>query len=458
MSGPRPFDAADPGTDEATWLLDPRWDTVPSTSAADLVAPFEQVVVLAPHPDDESLGPGGVLAAAAAAGIPTHVVLASDGERSHPQGSTDPAALAAVRREEVAAAVAHLGASVELHRLALPDGGLADHVETMAAAVVDLVGDRLALVLAPWREDGHPDHHAAADAACLVERTTQAQVALVPVWLWHWATPDELPWDQLELVDLGPAELRAKAAAVASHRSQVEPLGPGHGDGVLLGQHVRVRFERVVETIIRTTPLPRVPREDGSWERGAAFDAMYAADDDPWDFGSWYERRKRALTLAVLAKERYGRVLDLGCATGELTHGLAGRADAITAVDLSESALEMARARPPARSAPQVRWVQGECPDVLRELLETGEAYDLVVLSEIGYFLTGSELLSTLRSVRRLLADGGELVLVHWSHPTTDIPLDGVAVHAQVRSVLGEPRVAYRDADVLLDVYGGQVR
>ncbi len=109
-----------------------------------------------PPPRRREPRPGGVLAAAAAAGIPTHVVLASDGERSHPQGSTDPAALAEVRREEVAAAVAHLGASVELHRLALPDGGLADHVETMAAAVVDLVGDRLALVLAPWREDGHP--------------------------------------------------------------------------------------------------------------------------------------------------------------------------------------------------------------------------------------------------------------------------------------------------------------
>lgn len=458
MSGPRPFDPAEPGTDEATWLLDPRWEDVPSTSAADLVAPFEQVVVLAPHPDDESLGPGGVLAAASAAGLAVHVVLACDGERSHPHGSYDPAAVAALRRDEVAAAVGHLGASVRLHRLGLPDGGLSQHVEAMTAAVAGLVGERLTLVLAPWREDGHPDHHATADAACAVERATGAQVALMPVWLWHWGTPDDLPWDQLELVDLGPVELAAKSAAIASHRSQVEPLGPGRGDEALLGPHVRARFERVVETIIRTTPLPRVPHEDGSWERGAAFDAMYAADDDPWHFGSWYERRKRALTLAVLAQERYDRVLDLGCATGELTHGLAGRAGAITAVDLSESALEMARARPPARSSPRVRWVQGECPDVLRELVDEGFRHDLVVLSEIGYFLTGSELLSTLRSVLRLRADGGELVLVHWRHPTQDIPLDGEAVHAQVRAVLGEPRVAYRDADVLLDVYGGQVR
>ncbi|WP_252976179.1 hypothetical protein [Janibacter melonis] len=98
--------------------------------------------------------------------------------------------------------------------------------------------------------------------------------------------PDELPWDQLELVDLGPAELRAKAAAVASHRSQVEPLGPGHGDGVLLGPHVRVRFERVVETIIRTTSL-RVPARTGRERRGLRRDVR---------------RRRRPVGLRVLVR------------------------------------------------------------------------------------------------------------------------------------------------------------
>jgi hypothetical protein len=85
--------------------------------------------------------------------------------------------------------------------------------------------------------------------------------------------------------------------------------------------------------------------------------------------------------------------------------------------------------------------------------------FDLVVLSEVGYFLTPLHLLETLRLVRARLAPGGEVVLVHWRHPTYAIPLDGPAVHEQARSALGDLplRSRYEDADLLLDVLGGPV-
>ena len=82
--------------------------------------------------------------------------------------------------------------------------------------------------------------------------------------------------------------------------------------------------------------------------------------------------------------------------------------------------------------------------------------FDLVVLSEVGYFLTGAQLLGALRHARRALRPGGEILLCDWTHPTKDIPLDGMLVHRQAATALGLPRrVALIDQDFVVDVYGG---
>ena len=93
----------------------------------------------------------------------------------------------------------------------------------------------------------------------------------------------------------------------------------------------------------------------------------------------------------------------------------------------------------------------GRAPDDVPE-----GRFDLVMLSEVGYFLTPIELLETLRVVWSRLVPGGEVVLVHWRHPTDAIPLDGPAVHEQARSALAvlPLRARYEDGDVLLDVLG----
>jgi hypothetical protein len=77
------------------------------------------------------------------------------------------------------------------------------------------------------------------------------------------------------------------------------------------------------------------------------------------------------------------------------------------------------------------------------------------VLSEVGYFLTPLELLSTLRRAEAALGAQGELVLCHWQHPTEDIPLDGALVHEQAATSLGLPlRASYVDDDVRVEVWG----
>jgi LmbE family N-acetylglucosaminyl deacetylase/SAM-dependent methyltransferase len=439
----------DPGTPEPTWLADPRWAGRPVVDLDALPERYAELVVVAAHPDDETLAVGALVAAAHRRGVPVRVVVATAGEASHPEATAwTPQQLAGVRRDEVAEAVERLAPGATVEHLDLPDGGLDGHEDRLA----DLLADRCrtdTLLLAPWSADGHPDHDAAGRAASTAAQRTGAAVCHYPIWLWHWGSPDDLPWPQVHLVEPSVDDLRCKEDALAAHRSQSEPLGPARGDEPVVTAPVLRRARRLVETLIAepgTLPV-RDPRHEA--DRARPFDEMFDDSPDPWGFhGSFYEARKRALTLSLLGQERYARVLEIGCATGVLTRDLAARADEVVAMDLSARALEEARREAPGT----VRWVEGAAPDDVPD-----GPVDLVVLSEVGYFLRPTEWLETLRVVRDRLAPGGEVVLVHWRHPTSGIPLDGPAVHAQAATALADlgHRAAYADADLLADVWGG---
>ncbi len=95
MTDPVPFRHTDAGTDESRWLGDPRWALAPVLDVPALAAKHDELLVLAAHPDDETLGAGGLVAMAARAGMPVRVVVATDGEGSHPDASVwDPERLA----------------------------------------------------------------------------------------------------------------------------------------------------------------------------------------------------------------------------------------------------------------------------------------------------------------------------------------------------------------------------
>lgn len=445
MSTPPVFRHSEPGTSEAAWLLDTRWEAVPALAPEAVLEGCDSLLVLAAHPDDESLGAAGLIAAAGRAGLPAVVIVASSGEQSHPRAtawSVDD--LGRARRAEARRAVEGLAADNRLVQLAVPDGRVSEHEGEIAAAASPFVGPRT-LVLAPWSRDGHPDH----DAVGRVAARLGARVWEYPVWAWQWADGDVLPWERLRQVPLDVELVTAKRTAIEAHGTQTTPLGPGEGDAPVLGPHVRARFERLVETYVVPADEP-VPSPSRS-ERAETFDELLG-DGDPWDLDGWYERRKRAVTLAALGRERYDRVLDLGCATGRLTADLAARAGHVTAVDVSQAALDRARAHVPD---PHVEWLRGELPGVLDEV--SGSPFDLVVISEVGYFLRGDEWLATVRGARRLLADGGEIVLCHWRHPTTGIPLDGPLAHRQAHAMLDLPlRVRHEEPDLLLSVHGGR--
>ncbi|QIM21881.1 bifunctional PIG-L family deacetylase/class I SAM-dependent methyltransferase [Phycicoccus sp. HDW14] len=450
------FHHDDPGTPEPTWLTDARWTGRPVLDLDALAARFDRLVVAAAHPDDETLAVGALAAAAHRRGADVRVVVASAGEASHPEATTwTPLELARVRRAEVAEAVGHLAPGAPVEHLDLPDGRLAEH----EARLADLLAERCGpdtLLVAPWTADGHPDHDALGRAAVVAAARTGATPAHYPLWLWHWGGPDDLDWSRVHVVEPTLDDLARKERALAAHRSQTEPLGPATGDGPVVTGPVLARARRVVETLLAepgTLPVlgGRDPDDPDRTDvdRARPFDAMFDGSADPWGFdGSFYEARKRAMTAALLGRERYRRVLEIGCATGVLTRDLAERADDLVAMDVSPRALEQARHDAPAH----VRWVLGAAPDGVPD-----ERFDLVVLSEVGYFLTPTDWLETLRVVRDRLSDGGEVVLVHWRHPTEGIPLDGPTVHAQATTALADlgHRAGHADADVLADVWGG---
>ncbi|GJE62762.1 Ubiquinone biosynthesis O-methyltransferase, mitochondrial [Methylobacterium trifolii] len=138
------------------------------------------------------------------------------------------------------------------------------------------------------------------------------------------------------------------------------------------------------------------------------FKGMYATDSDPWRFAtSAYERDKYAATLAALPRAHYTSALDVGCSIGVFTRQLCPRCDAVLGLDVVPSVLDAARVRcadrPNARF--QLAAVPGEWPD---------GRFDLIVISEVAYYLDRADLARLVARVGSALLPGGDVVLVHW--------------------------------------------
>ena len=162
------------------------------------------------------------------------------------------------------------------------------------------------------------------------------------------------------------------------------------------------------------------------------FDDVYRANTDPWAFEtSPYERAKYAATIAALPQERYANAFEIGCSIGVLSELLAQRCDHLLSVDASELPLETARKRLVAY--PQVTVMQLSVPEGFPD-----DQFDLIVVSEVGYYLS----LDDLKRLRQLLVDhlttGGHLLLVHWTPVVPDYPLTGDQVHEQFLEIAGQ--------------------
>jgi LmbE family N-acetylglucosaminyl deacetylase len=212
-------------------------------SAEEYLRGFDRLVVVAPHPDDDVLGCGGTLAAAAATGLDAVVVYVTDGSASHVGSeSYPPARLRDVREREARAALLALGVGSEPRFLRIADGTVAgldaDENDAIVAAIADAADATVkALVLGPWLRDHHADHVA---VAALVRRacahrpkTTLLEYA---IWLDELGSEADRPrgGEAVEITLDAGAHAGAKAAALAEHRSQLGALITDAGSAFVL--------------------------------------------------------------------------------------------------------------------------------------------------------------------------------------------------------------------------------
>lgn len=153
------------------------------------------------------------------------------------------------------------------------------------------------------------------------------------------------------------------------------------------------------------------------------FDALYSADPDPWKFEtSDYEASKYAATLAALPRSRYRSAFEVGGSIGVLTEKLAARCDELLSIDVSSIAQQKAIHR--CRFLPQVRFQIMNFPHE-----RPSQSFDLVLLSEVGYYWCWQDLRLAQQRILQLLQPGGHLFLVHWTQDAPDYPLRGDQVH-----------------------------
>ncbi|MET1025064.1 MAG: class I SAM-dependent methyltransferase [Pseudoxanthomonas sp.] len=189
--------------------------------------------------------------------------------------------------------------------------------------------------------------------------------------------------------------------------------------------------------------------EQSTIQAAAYFEDIHA-DVDPFGYRSrWYEARKRQVLLATLPRPRFARAWELGCSNGELTAALSSRCASLLATDISANAVRLARERTHGLAGVHVQRMSHPAQ------WPTGN-FELIVMSEVGYYMTPAALADTVDRLRDALEPGGILVACHWLHPFAEAPQDGRQVHAYLAETLGvAPLCGYEDRDFLLEAWGG---
>ena len=209
----------------------------------------QPVLVLAPHPDDESLGCGGLIAECRAQGRDVGVVVLTDGAASHPRSREYPAwRLAALRMAEARAAIATLGlAEDRIVFLGLPDGGSplkGKRLDQAAARVVkQALAWRVGTICTTWLHDPHRDHRSAYRIGQRAAREVGARLFCYPVWGWTVPADAWLPATPVRGARLDiTGHLAVKQRAIACHRSQLTDLIRDDPQGFRLSADVLAIF------------------------------------------------------------------------------------------------------------------------------------------------------------------------------------------------------------------------
>ncbi|MBM7061894.1 PIG-L family deacetylase [Pseudomonas sp. UL073] len=241
------------GTPLRAWHASRRLDSVAPISAAELVGEHQRAVIVAPHPDDEVLGCGGLLQRLVGLKRRLMLISVTDGSAAYP-GSLRWSAerLSIIRPQESTEALRRLG--VPLNETQWIHGGFPDSaVAAHEARLVQFLGTYLQpsdVLFTPWRGDGHTDHEAVARACVAAARAVGASVHEVPIWAWHWAQPEDqrLPWERARKLELDLWTQARKRHAIQAFASQTQG-DPERGIEPILSPIVLERLQQSFEVI-----------------------------------------------------------------------------------------------------------------------------------------------------------------------------------------------------------------
>lgn len=158
------------------------------------------------------------------------------------------------------------------------------------------------------------------------------------------------------------------------------------------------------------------------------FDALYSDNSDPWQYQTrWYEKRKRDMCLAVLPKAQYHNAIELGCGNGVFSALLASRCQALLSMDGNKHAVQLAKQR--LADSSHVSVIQGVIPDAL----PTAKShFDLIIISEILYYLSPNDIDIVITWITQNLAVGGTLLCCHWRYAIDGFVMTGETVHQRL--------------------------
>jgi LmbE family N-acetylglucosaminyl deacetylase len=208
-------------------------------------------IVIAPHPDDESLACGGLIAGACEQGLRTKVVMVSDGVGSHPNSKAyPPERLRSLREEEARQAAAELGLGPkEILFLGLPDRFVphnGEEAERAIATIADCVREIGAgSLFVSWRHDPHCDHEASYRIARAVQRRV-GEVRLFEYVVWGHTLPPSTEVDPVRSgfrISIDQDAQEKKRRAIAAHRSQTTALIDDDPGGFLFSQIDLAHFD-----------------------------------------------------------------------------------------------------------------------------------------------------------------------------------------------------------------------
>lgn len=241
------------GTSQDAWQNWQGLHDLPRLNIAEHFLPHQRVCIFAPHPDDETLGCGGMLQQLAANG--NHIVLVhvTNGTQSHPDSQIyPPQTLDIIRPQESLAALEVLGVASQATTVSLdlPDGDVFAWQEKFNEKLAAIIQPDDILVT-PFIHDGHPDHEATGQVVATFAKQHNLACYQALIWAWHWAKPNDsrIPWHSAIRLDLTAEQLQRKTQAIACFASQIT-VDESTGNPPILSAQTIARISQLWEVYL----------------------------------------------------------------------------------------------------------------------------------------------------------------------------------------------------------------